>query len=164
MTPVLAAPPNGPDAARTGEQRFARYLEPGTCAILRDTFDRIGDKWTLLVVAHLALGPRRFGELRRGIEGISQRMLTLTLRRLERDGIVVRTQYPEIPPRVDYRLSPFGSTLVETVASMADWALAYQPAIDAHRARFDQAQAGGADDGSDVPDEDGVVNRPGPSA
>ena len=121
MTAGLAAAQEAPQVALSAEDRYARYLAPGTCALLRDTFDRIGDKWSLLVVAHLALGPRRFGQLLRGIEGISQRMLTLTLRRLERDGLVLRTAYLEIPPRVEYELTELGSTLVDTVASMADW-------------------------------------------
>jgi DNA-binding HxlR family transcriptional regulator len=146
MTAALAAAQHDAALGRSAEDRFARYLAPGTCALLRDAFDRIGDKWSLLVVAHLALGPRRFGRLLRGIEGISQRMLTLTLRRLERDGLVTRTAFLEIPPRVEYELTELGLTLVETVASMADWAIEHQPAIVASRARFDQGGPGSTGD------------------
>lgn len=119
---------------------FDRYLAPGACAVLRETFDRIGDKWSLLVVAHLARGSLRFGQLLREVEGVSQRMLTLTLRRLERDGLVTRTVHAEIPPRVEYALTPLGLTLVDAVAALAGWALDHHEAIDASRARFDHAQ------------------------
>jgi DNA-binding HxlR family transcriptional regulator len=151
MTAAPAAAQHGTALARSADDRFARYLAPGTCALLRDAFDRIGDKWSLLVVAHLALGPHRFGQLLRGIEGISQRMLTLTLRRLERDGLVTRTAFLEIPPRVEYELTELGLTLVETVASLADWAIEHQPAINASRARFDQAGPGSPSETSDEP-------------
>jgi DNA-binding HxlR family transcriptional regulator len=146
MTSAATAPRPSPTVAGDAERRYAMYLAPGTCALLRDAFDRIGDKWSLLVVAHLALGPRRFGQLLHGIEGISQRMLTLTLRRLERDGLVTRTAYLEIPPRVEYELTELGMTLVETVASLADWAIEHQPEVDASRARFDRTRAGSPDD------------------
>ena len=146
MKSAMAAAPPSPIAAGDAESRYARYLAPGTCSLLRDAFDRIGDKWSLLVVAHLATEPRRFGQLLRGIEGISQRMLTLTLRRLERDGLVSRTAYLEIPPRVEYQLTELGLTLVETVASLADWAIEHQPAMDASRARFDRTRPSGPAD------------------
>ncbi len=124
--------------------RYERYMGPGACGVIRDTFDRIGDKWSLLVIAHLAEGPLRFGQLLRGIEGISQRMLTLTLRRLERDGLVSRTIHAEIPPRVEYDLTPLGLTLVEAVAGLADWAIDHHAAIDESRARYDAAHPEGA--------------------
>ena len=126
-------------AGRSSSSRYARYLAPGTCGILRDTFDRIGDKWSQLVVAHLANGPHRFGHHLRGIDGISQRMLTLTLRRLERDGLVSRTIYPQIPPRVEYELTALGLTLVDAVAALADWAIDHHSAVEASRSRFDVA-------------------------
>lgn len=149
MAAALAGTQRTPAVVTSAKDRYARYLAPGTCALLRDAFDRIGDKWSLLVVAHLAMGPRRFGQLLRGIEGISQRMLTLTLRRLERDGLVTRTAYLEIPPRVEYELTELGLTLVETVASMADWAIEHQPAIDLNRTRFDRARPSKQGDASD---------------
>ncbi len=87
----------------------------GSCLAVRDVLSRVGDKWSVLVVTLLCGGPRRFNELRRTIEGISQRMLTLTLRGLERDGLVTRTVYPTVPPRVDYELTTMGRTLLEPV-------------------------------------------------
>ncbi len=77
------------------------------CLAVREVLNRVGDKWSVFIVGMLQEGPKRFGELKRTIEGISQRMLTLTLRGLERDGLVIRTQYPTIPPRVDYALTPW---------------------------------------------------------
>ena len=82
------------------------------CQVTRQILDRIGDKWSLYIIATLNDGSRRFNELKREIEGISQRMLTLSLRGLERDGLVTRTVFPTIPPRVDYALTPLGATLL----------------------------------------------------
>ena len=93
------------------------------CRVIRDTFARIGDKWSLLLIVTLSHGPQRFTALRLGVEGISQRMLTLTLRKLESDGLVSRTVFPEVPPRVEYALTPLGATLVGPVRSLADWAV-----------------------------------------
>ena len=95
----------------------------GACQT-RGTLDLIGDKWSLLVVGLLGQGRRRFSELKREIEDISQRMLTLTLRHLEREGLVERTVFPVVPPRVDYELTDMGHTLLETVQSLIDWAIA----------------------------------------
>src|SRR5256886_3633827 len=88
---------------------------------VRTILDRIADKWSLLVICVLADGVHRFGELRREIDGISQRMLTLTLRQLEREGLVTRTVFPVVPPRVDYQLTPLGSTLLDTIQSLVAW-------------------------------------------
>jgi DNA-binding HxlR family transcriptional regulator len=111
---------------------------PGGCLATREILDRIGDKWSLYIIVTLAGGPQRFNELKRTIDGISQRMLTLTLRGLERDGLVTRTMYPTIPPRVDYDLTAMGRTLLEPVMALVNWADANQFAIaDAHR-RFDE--------------------------
>lgn len=107
------------------------------CRAISETLGRIGDKWTVLVVELLADGPMRFNELRRTIENISQRMLTLTLRGLERDGLVTRTVYPTIPPRVDYELTRLGRTLREPLVAVADWARRNRPAIVAARRVFD---------------------------
>lgn len=111
--------------------------EPEECNAISETLARIGDKWTVLVVELLADGPMRFNELRRTAENISQRMLTLTLRGLERDGLVTRTVYPTIPPRVDYELTRLGRTLREPVIAIADWARKNRPAIVEARKVFD---------------------------
>jgi len=104
---------------------------------LRNILDRIADKWSLLVIFVLADGTRRFSELRREIDGISQRMLTLTLRQLEREGLVTRTVFPVVPPRVDYQLTPLGSTLLDTIQSLVAWAGEHGHEIAAARAAYD---------------------------
>jgi DNA-binding HxlR family transcriptional regulator len=98
---------------------------------------RVGDKWSILVVMTLTDGPRRFNELKRIIGGISQRMLTFTLRGLERDGLVSRTVTPTIPPRVDYELTELGRSLQVPVQALGSWAFANLPTIQAARTRFD---------------------------
>ena len=108
------------------------------CPAVREVLSRVGDKWSVLVVVLLKDGPQRFSELRRAIEGISQRMLTLTLRSLERDGLVTRTIFPSIPPRVDYELTHLGETLLNPVAALADWAEENRTEIQAARAKFDR--------------------------
>jgi DNA-binding HxlR family transcriptional regulator len=107
------------------------------CPAVREVLHRIGDKWSVQIVALLGDGPQRFSELRRAIEGISQRMLTLTLRGLERDGLVTRTVYPEIPPRVDYALTPLGETLLEPIQGLAEWAAENRVPIQDARTAFD---------------------------
>ena len=107
------------------------------CRTISGLLQRIGDKWTVLVVSSLANGSRRFNELRREIPTVSQRMLTLTLRNLERDGIVSRTVTPTIPPRVDYELTPLGSSLVGPLREIEEWALAHVTDIHEAQARFD---------------------------
>jgi DNA-binding HxlR family transcriptional regulator len=102
-----------------------------------DVLARIGDKWSVLVVSRLGNGPLRFNELRRAIGGISQRMLTLTLRGLERDGLITRTVFPTIPPRVDYALTPLGRDLLEPVSALGAWAIRNQAKIAVARERFD---------------------------
>jgi DNA-binding HxlR family transcriptional regulator len=104
---------------------------------VREILNRVGDKWSVLVIVLLADGPKRFSELRRAIEGISQRMLTLTLRGLERDGLVTRTLYPTIPPRVDYELTRLGRTLLGPVQTLAAWAVKHRVEIQEARARQD---------------------------
>ena len=99
---------------------------------------RVGDKWSVYVIHKLGdAGTLRFSELRRRVAGISQRMLTVTLRTLERDGLVTRTMYPEMPPRVEYALTPLGATLRGIVGDLIVWSEAHLPAIDAARARYD---------------------------
>ena len=107
------------------------------CRTISTLLSRIGDKWTVLVVATLGDGPRRFNELRREIPSVSQRMLTLTLRNLERDGIVNRTVTPSIPPRVDYELTALGHSLLKPVTALTEWALDNVEAIHSAQARFD---------------------------
>lgn len=104
---------------------------------VREILDRVGDKWSVLVVALLRDGAKRFSELRRAIDGISQRMLTLTLKGLERDGLVTRTVYATIPPRVDYELTALGHTLLKPITALADWADENRPAIVEARRKFD---------------------------
>lgn len=110
---------------------------------VRDVLKRIGDKWSILVVAVLRDGPMRFNELRRSVDGISQRMLTLTLRSLERDGLVARTVTPSTPPRVDYRLTRSGRTLLDPVMALAAWAEKNRPVVRDARAKFDEDVAHG---------------------
>jgi DNA-binding HxlR family transcriptional regulator len=103
--------------------------------------DIVGDKWSLQVVRNLKDGPRRFTELKRGIEGISQRMLTVTLRSLERDGILTRTVYNVMPPKVSYELTPMGVSLREATAPLLEWSIDHLPMIDAARAAYDARTA-----------------------
>lgn len=110
----------------------------GECRGISEVLARVGDKWTVLVVTYLGDGPMRFNELRRTIDGISQRMLTLTLRGLERDGFVTRTIFPTIPPRVDYELTPLGRDLLAPVTALSDWARNNQHRIRKAREKFDQ--------------------------
>ena len=107
------------------------------CRGVADVLSRVGDKWSVLVIMLLGDRPRRFNELKRMIGGISQRMLTLTLRGLERDGLVTRTVFPTVPPRVDYELTDLGRGLSEPVKALGAWAHAHQPDIQTARQNFD---------------------------
>lgn len=104
---------------------------------IRRVLDRIGDKWTLLVVSTLHENRIRFTGLQHHIPGISQRMLTLTLRHLERDGLVSRTVYAEIPPRVEYALTPMGQTLIGPAVTLAEWVVEHDPGIARSQASYD---------------------------
>ncbi|GAA2788163.1 winged helix-turn-helix transcriptional regulator [Kitasatospora aburaviensis] len=106
---------------------------------IREVLDRIGDKWSVLVVVELAQGVRRFRELQRAVPGISQRMLTLTVRRLERDGLLTRTVHPTVPPQVDYELTPIGHSLTHLVKALADWSAQHRDALARARHHFDAA-------------------------
>jgi DNA-binding HxlR family transcriptional regulator len=117
--------------------RHTSDTEPDPACELRNILDRIADKWSLLVICVLADGVRRFSELRREIDGISQRMLTLTLRQLEREGLVTRTVFPVVPPRVDYELTPLGSTLLDTFQALVAWAREHGHEIADARAAYD---------------------------
>ena len=131
------------------------YLNPGdghgvtdSCRIpeaidVRQILNRVGDKWSILVIAMLDQGTRRFTELRREVEGISQRMLALTLRQLERDGLVERTVYPVVPPKVEYTLTDLGSTLLESVRGLVSWAMEHRGQVAAARAVYDARQSEG---------------------
>src|ERR1700735_1093033 len=108
---------------------------PASCRV-RTVLDRIGDKWAIYVVDRLGAGPRRFTELLRGIDGITARMLTVTLRGLERDGILTRTVHAAVPPRVDYALTPLGETLREALGQLVIWADFPLPDIEAAQAAY----------------------------
>ena len=107
------------------------------CRALSSILARVGDKWTVLIVVLLGDGAKRFNEIRRMVPGISQRMLTFTLRGLERDGLVTRTVFPTTPPRVDYELTKLGSTLWEAVEPLSSWARAHVSGILKSRKQFD---------------------------
>jgi DNA-binding HxlR family transcriptional regulator len=110
---------------------------PSDCRAVSAVLSRIGDKWSVLVVSRLGERPLRFNELRRSIGGISQRMLTLTLRGLERDGLITRTVFPTIPPRVDYALTALGRDLLNPVSALGAWAIRNQGKIARAREQFD---------------------------
>ena len=113
----------------------------GECLGLAQVIDRVGDKWTVMVVGHLSQHPHlRFNALMRAIPGVSHRMLTLTLRGLERDGVVSRTAFATIPPRVEYALTPLGRSLTEPLAFLATWASRHRPDIEAARDAYDARQ------------------------
>ena len=108
------------------------------CGAMGDILNRIGDKWSVFVIMLLGGGPRRFNEIKRMVGGISQRMLTLTLRGLERDGLVTRTVYPEIPPRVEYQLTELGRTLTDPLDTLWNWAAAHMGAVNEARTTYDR--------------------------
>lgn len=111
-----------------------------SCDAVNSVLTRVGDKWSVLIVMLLAQGPCRFNELKRRVGGISQRMLTLTLRGLERDGLVKRTIFPTVPPRVDYELTPLGHSLRGPIEALGHWAFDNYECIVAARAEFDRKQ------------------------
>ena len=111
-------------------RKVPRIPEDGA---VREVLNRLGDKWSLLVIGTLRGGPLRFGELAEAVEGISQRMLTLTLKQLVEDGLVRRTAHAEVPPRVEYELTELGRTLLPLVISLAEWAMAHHEEINANR-------------------------------
>ncbi|MBY0558619.1 helix-turn-helix domain-containing protein [Hyphomicrobium sp.] len=121
-------------------------IKEGTenCRAVADVLARIGDKWTVYVVGLLSNGPMRFNEIRRSVGSISQRMLTLTLRGLERDGLVTRTVYPTIPPRVDYELTDLGRTLICILGPLSQWAIENRGTVEQARAEFDARAENGS--------------------
>jgi len=114
--------------------------ETDRCMPVREVLARIGDKWSVQIVMFLGDGPKRFMEIQRLIEGISKRMLALTLRGLERDGLITRTVFPTVPPRVDYQLTELGRSLREPVQALGLWALDNIGAIEAARRQFDRGE------------------------
>jgi DNA-binding HxlR family transcriptional regulator len=114
--------------------------ESSEARIIRDVLSRVGDKWSLLVIRMLHAGPLRFTQLQRSIDGISHRMLTQTLRNLERDGLVSRTSYPEIPPRVEYAATDLGRSLALPVLGLVEWASGNHASIRNARDAFDAAR------------------------
>lgn len=115
--------------------------ESSDCRAVSAVLARVGDKWSVLIIMLLGPGPRRFNEIKRMVGGISQRMLTLTLRGLERDGLVTRTVYPTIPPRVDYELTPLGHSLWKPVEALGQWARDHLDEIRAAQRKFDKRHA-----------------------
>jgi DNA-binding HxlR family transcriptional regulator len=116
--------------------------DPDSC-LTREILDRIGDKWSVYVIDALAGGTRRFGELRRQVDGVSQRMLTVTLRALERDGLIDRQMYPVIPPRVEYSLTPLGRTLLAIVEALVTWSGDHIGDVQQARRRYDATRHAG---------------------
>jgi DNA-binding HxlR family transcriptional regulator len=112
-----------------------------TCVVVREVLDRVGDKWSVLVIALLGERGQRFNELKRSIEGISQRMLTLTLRQLEHDGLVSRTVHPTVPPRVDYALTDLGESVLEPISALIRWANEHGTDIADARRRYEDEHA-----------------------
>jgi DNA-binding HxlR family transcriptional regulator len=108
---------------------------------VREVLDRVAGKWSVQILVAAAHGPIRFTELERGIDGISRRMLTLTLRQLERDGLVTRTVHPTVPPKVEYELTPMAGELYATLLSLTDWAERHRVAIAEARAAYDAEHA-----------------------
>ncbi|MEU9974443.1 helix-turn-helix domain-containing protein [Streptomyces sp. NPDC051014] len=113
-----------------------QVADPDTCRV-REVLDRVAGKWSVQILVAASRGPIRFTELERGIEGISRRMLTLTLRNLERDGLVTRTVYPTVPPRVEYGLTPVALELHETLRRLTDWAERNRGYVARARAAYD---------------------------
>lgn len=124
------------------EPAFVEH-HPDECRAVGQILDRIGDKWTVMVVGALSKGPLRFNEIMREIGGVSHRMLTLTLRGLEHDGLVTRTAYATIPPKVVYELTELGRSLIEPLRVLATWAVKHRPEMEGARAKFEPAKNGG---------------------
>jgi DNA-binding HxlR family transcriptional regulator len=138
-----------PALRKTGTRRCPGNQEvtveippPGACRA-SEVLGRVGDKWSLQVIFSLGEGARRFTDLKRGIDGISQRMLTVTLRGLERDGIVTRTMYPVMPPRVDYALTPMGRTLLDVACGLIGWVHEHLDEIETARDAYDARESEG---------------------
>ncbi|MCP3368182.1 winged helix-turn-helix transcriptional regulator [Bradyrhizobium cajani] len=127
-----------PSAARKGA--FVEH-DPEDCRAVGQIIDLIGDKWTVMVVGALSNGPLRFNAIMREIGGVSHRMLTLTLRALEREGLVTRTAYATIPPKVEYELTKLGRSLIDPLRVLGAWAVRNRPVMEKARAKFEKAKA-----------------------
>jgi DNA-binding HxlR family transcriptional regulator len=134
-------PPGSTSPARSQEDAGGREPDDEVCRQVLQILALIGDKWSILVIGQLRDRTLRFSELHRAVTGISQRMLTLTLRQLERDGLLTRTVHPSVPPRVDYALTPLGATLLDSVAALAEWATTHRQEINNNRRRYDAHSA-----------------------
>nr|WP_234881940.1 helix-turn-helix domain-containing protein [Agrobacterium larrymoorei] len=121
----------------TKERDTLDHQQHAKCRLLGQILDRVGDKWTIMTVGALSDGPLRFNAIMRRIGGVSHRMLTLTLRGLERDGMVLRTAYATIPPKVEYELTPLGHSLTEPLATLLEWGEKHSKDIEAARTAFD---------------------------
>jgi DNA-binding HxlR family transcriptional regulator len=140
METTVALPQEGTSSSAGHSDVPAAKPAAGQCQTVTEVLARVGDKWSMQIVIELADGPLRFNALRRAIAGISQRMLTRTLRNLERDGLVSRTVTPSVPPRVDYALTALGHSLREPVCRLGAWAVAHREAMADARARFDRRE------------------------
>jgi DNA-binding HxlR family transcriptional regulator len=127
--------------SKTGVTVTAQHLPSEQCPRISQVLARVGEKWSVLIIIMLAERARRFSELKRAIGGISQRMLTLSLRGLERDGVVKRTVFPVVPPRVEYELTPLGRSLHAPVSALGEWVRGHLDEIDAARQAFDRREA-----------------------
>ncbi|HEX5459204.1 MAG TPA: helix-turn-helix domain-containing protein [Steroidobacteraceae bacterium] len=131
--------------SKVGVTTAGGHLPSEDCPKISQVLARVGEKWSVLIIIMLAERARRFSELKRAIGGVSQRMLTLSLRGLERDGLVKRTVFPVVPPRVEYELTPLGKSLHAPVRALGDWARSHLAEIDAARSAFDDREALEAD-------------------
>ena len=122
----------------SGAPLNSEICERSNCAPIREILDRVGDKWSLYIIATLNDGPMRFTEIKRRVNGISQRMLTLTLRSLERDGLLTRKAYKSVPLRVDYQLTPLGASLLQPISELLSWALESRKRIEKARVAYDR--------------------------
>ncbi|EPX78428.1 winged helix-turn-helix transcriptional regulator [Salipiger mucosus] len=139
---MTRAQPGNHDDSHAVLQRIAGYRgapPPGACPV-RDVLDRVGQKWTLLILAGLETGPARFSALQRAVGDISKRMLTQTLRQLERDGLISREVFPTKPPSVEYALTPLGRSALAPIAALMDWAETHHDRIRDARAAYDAAE------------------------
>jgi DNA-binding HxlR family transcriptional regulator len=138
-------PGTGADGMEVDIRKCASADLEDHCRV-REILDRVADKWSLLVISLLADRSRRFTEIKAEIDGISQRMLTLTLRRLERDGLVLRTVHPVVPPRVDYELTPLGTTLIGPIEALVQWVVDHTAEIAEARAAYEAREGGDVDE------------------
>lgn len=136
--------------SKSGVTAPARHLPSEECPKISQVLARIGEKWSVLIIIMLAEKVRRFSELKRAIGGVSQRMLTLSLRGLERDGLIKRTVFPVVPPRVEYELTPLGRSLHAPVSALGEWARTHLAELDAAREAFDRKEALAAENAANL--------------